>query len=97
MERVRLDFLSVSAAKRTLGRLLGKLLKTGRLFSARSGHRFVKPSGSVIPEPIPERPFGHFFVDETAAEYARADCLAMPSIDHPDSDYDMKFEVEKIY
>lgn len=79
-----MDYLTVSAAKPRLGRLLDKVLKTGGPVVIRRGNRFVQLSEYVLPEPIPQRPPGFFAVQESPAEHARANRLAALSPDRPE-------------
>jgi hypothetical protein len=50
----------------------------------RRGKRFLQLSEYIVPEPIPQRPVGYFAVEETPAEYERADRLAALSPDRPE-------------
>ena len=79
-----MDYLTVSNAKPKLGRLMDRVLKKGEPVIIRRGKRFVQLSEYIVPEPIPLRPPGYFAVEETPAEYARANRLAALSPDRPE-------------
>jgi hypothetical protein len=79
-----MDFLTVTSAKPKLGRLMDRVLKKGEPIVIRRGKRFVQLSEYVVPEPIPHRPVGYFAVEETPAEYERANRLAALSPDRPE-------------
>lgn len=79
-----MDYLTVSAAKPKLGRLMDRVLKKGEPVIIRRGNRFLQISEYILPEPIPQRPIGYFAVAETPAEYERADRLAALSPDRPE-------------
>jgi hypothetical protein len=71
-----MNYLTLSAAKPKLGRLLDVVLKRGEPVIIRRGKRFVQISEYVVPEAIPQRPVGYFAAAETQEEYARANRLA---------------------
>jgi len=79
-----MDYLTLSAAKPKLGRLMDRVLKKGESVVIRRGKRFVQISEYVVPEPIPQRPVGYFAVPETPAEHERANRLAALSPDRPE-------------
>jgi hypothetical protein len=79
-----MDYMTVSAAKPKLGRLMDRVLKKGEPVIIRRGKRFVQISEYVVPEPIPHRPVGYFAVPETPQEYERANRLAELSPDRPE-------------
>jgi len=79
-----MDFLTVSAARSRLGRLLDSVLRKGDPVVIRRGSRFVQLSEYVVPDPVPQRPPGFFAVVETPAEYVRANRLATLSPDLPE-------------
>ena len=68
--------LTVSAAKPKLERLVDRVLKKGERIVIRRGRRYVQLTEYVESEAIPLRPPGYFAVEETPAEYARANRLA---------------------
>ena len=79
-----MNYLTVSAAKPKLGKLMDRVLKKGEPLIIRRGNRFLQLTEYVMPEPIPERPSGYFAVPETAAEYERSNQLAELSPDRPE-------------
>ena len=79
-----MDYLTVTAAKPKLGRLMDRVLKRGDPVIIRRGKRFLQLSEYIVPEPIPQRPVGYFSVEETPAEYERANRLAALSPDRPE-------------
>ena len=79
-----MDYLTVTADKPKLGRLMDRVLKRGEPVIIRRGKRFLQLSEYIVPEPIPQRPAGYFAVKETPAEYERADRLAALSPDRPE-------------
>lgn len=79
-----MDYLTVTAAKPKLGRLMDRVLKRGDPVIIRRGKRFVQLSEYVVAEPIPLRPIGYFAVEETPAEYKRANRLAALGPDRPE-------------
>ena len=79
-----MDYLTVTAAKPKLGRLMDRVLKKGEPVVIRRGKRFVQLSEYVVPEPIPQRPVGYFAVEETPAEYERSNRLAALGPDRPE-------------
>ncbi len=79
-----MDYLTVSAAKPKLGRLMDRVLDKGEPVIIRRGARFVQISEYIVPDPIPQRPAGYFAVAETPQEYARANRLAALSPDRPE-------------
>jgi hypothetical protein len=79
-----MDYLTVTAAKPKLGRLMDRVLKRGEPVIIRRGKRFLQLSEYIVPEPIPQRPVGYFAVEEPRAEYERADRLAALSPDRPE-------------
>lgn len=79
-----MNYLTVSAAKPKLGKLMDRVLKKGEPLIIRRGNRFLQLSEYVVPEPIPERPPGYFASPETAADYERANQLAELSPDRPE-------------
>ena len=79
-----MDFLTVTSAKPKLGRLMDRVLRRGEPVVIRRGKRFVQLSEYIVPEPIPQRPVGFFAVEETPAEYERANRLAALSPDRPE-------------
>src|SRR5438270_912721 len=86
-ENRSMDYMTVSAAKPKLGRLLDRVLKEGKPVVIRRGNRFVQLSEYVVPMPtpiIPQRPVSYFAVIQTPAEYGRANRLARLSPDKPE-------------
>jgi hypothetical protein len=79
-----MNYMTVSAAKPKLGRLLDKVLKTGGPVVIRRGSRFVQLSEYLVPDPVPHRPPGFFAVTETPEEYARANRLTSLSPERPE-------------
>jgi hypothetical protein len=79
-----MDYLTVTAAKPKLGRLMDRVLKRGDPVIIRRGKRFLQLTEYIVPEPIPQRPVGYFVVEESPAEYQRADRLAALSPDRPE-------------
>lgn len=79
-----MDYLTLSAVKPKLGRLMDRVLKKGEPVVIRRGKRFVQLSEYIVPEPIPQRPAGYFAVTETPAEYEWSNRLASLSPDKPE-------------
>jgi hypothetical protein len=71
-----MDYLTVSAAKPKLGRLLDRVLRRGEPVIIRRGSRFVQITEYLVPDPIPQRPPGYFAATETPAELERINRLA---------------------
>jgi len=78
-----MNYLTVTSAKPRLGRLMDRVLKKGDPVIIRRGKRFVQLSEYIVPEPIPQRLVGYFAVEETPAEYERANRLSALSPDRP--------------
>jgi hypothetical protein len=76
--------LTVSTAKPKLERLVDHVLKKGERVVIRRGKRFVQLTEYVEAEEIPRRPPGYFAVEESPAEYARANRLAADSPARPE-------------
>jgi hypothetical protein len=76
--------LTVSAAKPKLEGLVDRVLKKGERVVIRRGKRFVQLTEYVEAEEIPQRPPGYFAVEESPAEYARANRLAAGSPEKPE-------------
>ena len=79
-----MDYITVSAAKPKLGRLMDRVLKKGEPVIIRRGKRFIQMSEYLVPEPIPQRPAGYFSMSETPQEYERSNRLAKLSPDRPE-------------
>ena len=54
-----MEILTLSQAKPRMGRLIDQALR-GEAVVIRKGNRMVQLSEFIVPEPIPERPLGHF-------------------------------------
>ena len=64
-----MGILIVTEVQPKMGRLIDRALR-GKTVIIRKGNRLVQLTEFVVPEPIPERPVGHF--NRRPADYALA-------------------------